>query len=150
MRKVIIAGLMAAVIMPTAASAQSRGELRRDREEVQEQRNDLRDAERRGDRNDIREERHDVREAREELREDRRDQRRGQYQAPYRDWRYSTVRTGYQLKPGFYSSRYYIANPGHYRLHPAARNQRWVRYGNDLLLVNVRSGRVLEVVRNRY
>ena len=40
--------------------------------------------------------------------------------------------------------------PGQYRLRPAARNQQWVRYGGDLLLVNTRNGRVLQVVRNRY
>jgi Ni/Co efflux regulator RcnB len=37
-----------------------------------------------------------------------------------------------------------------YRLRPATRNQRWIRYGNDILLVNVRNGRVLQVIRNRY
>jgi Ni/Co efflux regulator RcnB len=41
-------------------------------------------------------------------------------------------------------------NPGQYRLRPGARNQRWIRYGNDLLLVNVRNGRVLQAVRSRY
>jgi Ni/Co efflux regulator RcnB len=70
--------------------------------------------------------------------------------APYRDWRYSTVRPGYQLRPGFSGQRHVVANPGHYRLRAAVRNQRWIRYGNDLLLVNARNGRVLQVVRNRY
>lgn len=150
MRKFIILGLMAAVAVPAAAPAQSRAEIRRDRQEVREQREDLRDARRYGDRRDIREERRELREARQELREDRRDRRRSQYVAPYRDWRYSTLRPGYQLRPGFYSSRYYISDPSYYRLRPAARNQRWIRYGDDLLLVNVRNGRVLQVIRNRY
>ena len=150
MRKLILLGLMTAVVVPAAAPAQSRGEIRRDREEVREQREDLRDARRRGDRSDIREERRDLRDARQELREDRRDRRRSQYVAPYRDWRYSTLRPGYQLRPGFYSSRYYVSNPGQYRLRPAARNQQWIRYGNDLLLVNVRNGRVLQVIRDRH
>lgn len=148
MRKMILFGLMAAVAVPAAAPAQSRAEIRRDREEVREQREDLRDARRYGNRRDVREERQDLREARRELREDRRDRR--QYVAPYRDWRYSTLRPGYQLRPGFYTSRYYISNPGHYRLRPAARNQQWIRYGDDLLLVNMRNGRVLQVIRNRY
>jgi Ni/Co efflux regulator RcnB len=150
MRKLILLSLMAAVAAPTAASAQSREEIRRDRQEVREERRDLEDARRRGDRRDIREEREELREARQELREDRRDRRRSQYVAPYRDWRYSAVRPGYQLRSGFYSPRYVIVNPGQYRLRPGARNQRWIRYGNDLLLVNVRNGRVLQVVRNRY
>lgn len=159
MRKFILLGLMAATAFPAVAGAQSREEIWRDREEVREQREDLRDARQRGDRDDIREEREDLREAREELREDlqdrrrsqyRQDHRRSQYVAPYRDWRYSTVRPGFQLRAAFYGTRYYVANPGQYRLRPAARFQRWIRYGNDLVLVNVRSGRVLQVVRNRY
>jgi Ni/Co efflux regulator RcnB len=149
MRRLILFSLMAAVAVPASVSAQSQAEIRRDRREVREQREDLRDARARGDRGDIREERRDVREARQELREDRQDRRRSQYVAPYRDWRYSTVRPGYQLRSGFYSPRYRI-NPGQYRLRPAARNQQWIRYGDDLLLVNVRNGRVLQVVRNRY
>ncbi len=150
MRKLILLSLMAAVAAPTAATAQSRGEIRRDRQEVREERRELEDARRRGDRRDIREEREDLREARQELREDRRDRRRSQYVAPYRGWRYSAVRPGYQLRPGFYGQRYVIVNPGQYRLRSGLRNQQWIRYGNDLLLVNVRNGRVLQVVRNRY
>jgi len=149
MRKLILFSLMAATVLPAAASAQSRGEIRRDREELREQRQDLRNARAHGDRSDIREERRDVRGARQELREDRQDRRRSQYVSPYRDWRYTTVRPGFQLRSGFYTSRYYI-NPGQYRLNAGARNQQWIRYCNDLLLVNVRNGRVLQVVRNRY
>lgn len=150
MRKIILLGLMAAVAVPAAAPAQSRGEIRRDREEVREERQDVRDARRRGDRQDIREEREELRDARQELREDRRDRRRTQYVAPYRDWRYRAVQPGYQLRPAFYGTRYVISNPSQYRLRNGARNQQWIRYGDDLLLVNVRNGRVLQVVRNRY
>ena len=150
MRRFILLGLLAAIAVPAAAPAQSRGEIRRDREEVREEREDLRDARRRGDRRDIREEREELRDAREELREDRQDRRRSQYVAPYRDWRYSTVRPGFQLRSAFYGPRYHIADARRYRLAPAARHQRWIRYGNDLVLVNLRNGRVLQVVRNRY
>ncbi len=149
MRKFILFSLMAATALPAAASAQSRGEIRRDRQEVREQRQDLRDARARGDRSDIRDERRDVRGARRELREDRQDRRRSNYVSPYRDWRYTAVSPGFQLRSGFYTSRYYV-NPVHYRLRAGARNQQWVRYGNDLVLVNVRNGRVIQVVRNRY
>ena len=149
MRKLIFIGLMAAVTVPAAAPAQSRREIQRDRQDVQEERRELEDARRRGTRSDIREEREELRDARQELREDRRD-RRARYVAPYRDWRYSTVRPGFQLRRGFYGTRYIISNPGAYRLRPAARNQQWIRYGDDLLLVNVRNGRVLQVLRNRY
>ena len=153
MRKLILLSLMAADAAPTAATAQSHGEIRRDRQKGQEERRELEDARRRGDRRDIREQREDLRDARQELREDRQDRRerrRSQYVAPYRDWRYTVVRPGYQLRPGFYTQRYVIANPGQYRLRAGAPNQQWIRYVNDLLLVNVRNGRVLQVIRNRY
>jgi Ni/Co efflux regulator RcnB len=150
MSRIILAGLMAAVSIPTVAAAQSNGELRRDRENVQEQRDDLRDARQRGDRRDVREEREDLRDAREELREDRSDRRRSQYRAPYRNWRYSTIRPGFQLRSAFYGSRYYIAEPGRYGLQRTARNHRWIRYGDDLVLVNLRNGRVLQVMPSRY
>jgi len=144
----IMMALMAAVAVPASASAQSRAEIRQDRRDVREERQELREAQRYGDRRDIREERRELRDARRELREDRRDRRA--YVAPYRGWRYQPVSRGYQLRPAFYSQRYVIVNPGHYRVRPAGRNLRWIRYGNDLLLVNVRNGRVLDVVRNRY
>ena len=152
MRKFIIAGLMAATIIPTAASAQSRAEIRRDRQELREEQRELRDAQRYGDRRDVREERRDVRDAREELREDRQDRRqqrahrRGytRYYAPTRNWSYRPVYQGYNLQPQFYSQRYYA--PG-YRVQG---NTRWIRYGDDLLLVNNRNGRVLQVRRDYF
>ena len=148
MRKLIVLGLMAAVAAPSVASAQARAEIRQDRREVREERRELREAQRYGDRRDIREERRELRDARRELREDRRDRRA--YVAPYRGWSYRPVAPGYQLRPLFYGQRYVIANPGYYRLPYAGRNRQWIRYGNDLLLVNVRNGRVIQVIRNRY
>jgi len=149
MRKLIIAGLMAATMMPAAASAQSRGEIRRDRQDVREEKRELRDAQRYGTRRDVREERGELRDARRELREDRQDRRqhrRGytRYQAPYSSWSYRPVNRGYNLQPRFYTQRYYA--PG-YRVQG---NQRWIRYGDDLLLVNARNGRVLQVRRNYF
>lgn len=147
MRNLIIIGLLAATAAPTAVAAQSRAEVRDSRQDLREEQRELRDAQRYGDRNDVRDERRDVREARQELREDRRDRRA--YVAPYRNWNYRPVTPGYRLQPGFFGQRY-IINPGQYRLPPAQRNQQWIRYGNDLLRVNVRNGRVIQVVRSRY
>jgi Ni/Co efflux regulator RcnB len=151
MRKLMIAGLMAATLAPAMASAQS-GELRRDRQELREEQRELRDAQRYGDRRDIREERRDVREARQELRQDWRDYRRTNrdvfrgpaYVGP-RGWRYRPVTVGYRLQPNFYGQRYVIADPYRYRLPRATGVNRWVRYGNDVLLVNSRNGRVVTV-----
>lgn len=83
---------------------------------------------------------------------DRRHHRRGYtvYVAPRRDWRYRRVNVGYRLGPEFYGSRYYISDYGAYGLRAPGRNLRWIRYGDDLLLVNVRTGRVLQVLPGRY
>jgi Ni/Co efflux regulator RcnB len=143
-------GLMAGVAISSAALAQSPREIRKDQRAVQEHREDLNDAQQRGDRGDIREAREDLRGAHKELREDRRDQRTNAYVAPYRHWTHSRVAEGSRLRSGFYGSRYVIADRARYGLDSAARNQRWVRYGDDILLVNVRSGRVIQVMPNRY
>lgn len=132
MRKFILLAAMAATGLSTAAVAQHR-ELRQDRREVRQDRRELqRD--------------------RRELRQDRRDVRRHRvaYVAPYRDWRYRPVTVGFQLRQGFYGSRYYVSDYGRYNVRAPGRFQRWIRYGDDLLLVNVRTGRVLQVVRGRY
>ena len=72
------------------------------------------------------------------------------YRAPLRNWRYRSVRVGYRLQPAFYGSRYYVSNYNAFRVGAPGLYHRWIRYGNDLLLVNVRTGRVLQVVPNRY
>ncbi|MDB5720382.1 MAG: hypothetical protein JWP15_1000 [Alphaproteobacteria bacterium] len=150
MRKTILLGLMAvtalpALSVPSAASAQSR-EIRRDRQELREDRQELRE-DRRGNQS-ARELRHDRREVMRDRREIRRD--RSAYVAPYRGWSYRSINPGYRLQPGFYGSRYVISDFGSYRLGAPRMNQRWVRYGDDLVLVNIRTGRVLQVIRNRY
>lgn len=129
MRKMILLGLMAATAIPTAASAQSRQEIRQERREVRE------------DRRELRQDRHDLR---------RDQQRRAAYVAPYAGWQYRPVTVGYQLRPGFWGTRYVISDYGRWNLARPAYNQRWVRYGNDLVLVNTRNGRVLRVIPNRY
>jgi len=167
MRKLIITALMAAVALPAAASAQSQGELRRDRQDIHRQQRELDQARRTGDRHDVREERRDVREARREYREDLNDRNRrwgrndwndwrnrnrsvfarGAWQAPFR---YTPFRPGLRIAPAYYGPRYFLADPWRYHLPPAGYNQRWVRHYNDLLLVDVRRGVVIDVIRNFY
>jgi Ni/Co efflux regulator RcnB len=154
MRKLILIGLMAATALPGMASAQS-GELRRDRQDVREQQRQLEDARMHGDRHDVREQREDVRDARKELREDWRDYRRDNRQAfkrpnyvGPRGYRYRPVTVGYRFQPAYYGSRYVISDPWRYRLPRAEANRRWIRYGNDAVLVNVRNGRVITVYNN--
>ena len=131
MRKAIIASLLAAVSVPTVAQAQN-AELRHDRRE-------------------IREEQRDVREARREYREDWRDYRarhpeyyRGPGWVGPRGYRWRPVTVGYRFQPVFYERRYWI-DPYRYHLRPVRGYERWVRYGNDVVLIDIRSGRVLDV-----
>lgn len=153
MRKLIILGLLAATVAPSVASAQSYGEARRSEQRVREEQRDLRQARRYGDRHDVREARSDVRYARQEAREDWRDYRKshrdvyraGRWNAPFR---YTAWNRGQQLRPAYYGSRYYISDPYRYRLPGPGANMRWIRHYNDVLLVNVRTGRVMEVHRS--
>ena len=159
MRRLIISALVAATVLPAApAMAQSWGEVRRDRQELREERRELRDARRYGDRGDVRRERRDVREARRELREDRRDwrehrrynrdvYRRGNWSSPYR---YRTWDRGVRIPSGYYSQRYWISDPYRYRLPRAHYGTRWVRHYDDVLLIDTRSGVVVDVIRNFY
>ncbi|WP_257539087.1 RcnB family protein [Sphingobium sp. CFD-1] len=152
MRKLIILGLIAATAAPGIATAQSASELRHDRREIRQDQRDLRQAQRHGDRHDVRDARRDVRDSRQEYREDWRDYRRthrdvyrgGNWRAPFR---YSRWNVGAQMRPAYYSSRYYIADPYRYRLPRPGANLRWVRHYNDVLLVNGRTGRVVQVHR---
>lgn len=153
MRSLILAALAAASVIPAAAQAQSYGEVRHDRGEVRQDRRDLADARADGDRRDVRDARRDLRDDRRETRGDWHDWRRthpdvyrgAAYEGP-RGWAYRPVTIGYRFAPTYYDRRYWI-DPAPYRLHPVGIDRRWVRYGNDVLLVNVRTGRVLEVNR---
>jgi Ni/Co efflux regulator RcnB len=152
MRPFLIAGLLTLTLTPALATAQT-GELRRDRQDIRGERQDLREAQRFGDRRDIRAERRDLRDARREYREDWRDYRRdnqqlfrqGRYVGPVRGWRYRPVAIGHRFEPAFYGQRYVIADPYRYRLPRPTGVNRWVRYGNDVVLVNPRNGRVVQV-----
>lgn len=154
MRKIMISALIAATMLPaTATMAQSYGEARRSQQDVRDAQRDLRQAQRHGDRRDVRDARHDLRDARQEAREDWRDYRNShrdvyrmpRYAAP-RGHAYRPIRNGSVLRPAFYNRSYWIADPYRYRLPPAHGAQRWIRYGNDVLLVNTRNGRVLRVI----
>ncbi|MBJ6121229.1 RcnB family protein [Sphingomonas mollis] len=157
MKHIILAAMSAAMLIPVAASAQSYGEVRRDQRELREDRRDLNRAIRRGDRGDIRDARQELREDRREMREDWRDYRRSHadvYRRPiYRGpagYRYRPVNVGYRFAPGYYGRDYWVNDYRRYRLAtPRYGYQRWVRYGNDVVLVDTRSGQVVQVY-NRF
>jgi Nickel/cobalt transporter regulator len=151
MRNAIIAGLLAATMVPTVAQAQH-SELLHDRQEIWKQQRQARDAIRHGaSPREVRAQQRDVREARREYREDWRDYRgrhpdvyRGGAWVGPRGYRWHPVRVGYRFDPVFYGRSYWI-DPYRYHLRPVAGYQRWVRYGRDVLLIDTRNGRVLEV-----
>ena len=68
------------------------------------------------------------------------------YYSPYRSHRYSRFSIGLFLEPLFYSQRYWIGDPWQYRLPYAPPGTQWVRYYNDVLLVDVYSGEVIDVI----
>jgi len=152
MRKLILASALAATLLPAAAMAQSYGEVRQDQRDTRQDQRRLQQDRYAGNPRDVRADRRDVRQDRQEARGDWRDYRRqhpdvyrgGGYVGPQPGWRYRPVAVGYRFDPVFYGQRYWI-DPVRYRLPVAAPDQRWVRYGNDVALVNVRTGRVLAV-----
>ena len=154
MKKPILALLAAAtLITPIAAQAQtSRGELRRDRQEIRAETKDLRQAKRYGSGADVRDARSEVREARQEYREDKSDRRySGHYGSRFNaPFRYNSFNIGVRLSPQYYGSNYRVSNYGSYRLPAPGYNKRYVRHYRDLLLVNVRSGNVIKVYRGFY
>ena len=152
MRKAIIASLLGAALIPGIASAQSGAELRQDRRDIRQERRDVERARANGAPGyAIRDERRDVRDARQEYREDWRDYRRAhpdayrgnRYVGP-RGYNYRPVQTGYRFAPAYYDRRYWL-DANRYRLAPVGRYERWVRYGNDVVLIDIRNGRTLRV-----
>jgi Ni/Co efflux regulator RcnB len=59
-------------------------------------------------------------------------------------WQYRDYDIGWRLPARYYTSRYWLQDPWAYRLPPVGGYYRWVRYHNDVLLVDVRNGRVLD------
>ena len=158
MRTLLLSTLVAATALPVAAMpasafAQSRGEVRESYRDLQEERRDLNRAYRYGDRRDVRKQQRDVRRAEREYSKDLRDYRRshrnvyrrGHWEAPFR---YQSWNRGAKMGRDYYGSRYYLSDPHRYRLPPARGNLRWVRHYDDVLLVNVVTGRVMSVHRN--
>ncbi len=127
MRKAILATLLAATIVPAMAQAQDRDQ-RYDRREIRDQRQDGRDY--RGDWREYRGRHPDL--------------YRGPAWVGPRGYRWRPVTAGYRFDPIFYDRRYWI-DPYRYHLRPVVGAQRWVRYGRDVVLVDTRSGRVIEV-----
>jgi hypothetical protein len=141
---------------------EERREVRRDRrEDRRDDRREWRD-DRRDNRDDWRDDRRDYRQDRREWNRDwRRDQRfdwrryrdynrqifrARPYYAPYRGYGYNRFSIGMILDRLFWGRNYWISDPWQYRLPPAPYGYQWVRYYNDVVLVDTYSGRIVDVI----
>jgi Ni/Co efflux regulator RcnB len=134
MRKSFIIALIAATAIPAIATAQP-GTQRRDQPQARHQQPQARHQQ-------------PVRHAQSDWQGYRRDNRNVFRQKAYvgpRGYRYRVLTPGYRLAPAYYGTRYVIADPYRYRLPRVTGHQRWVRYGNDVVLVDTRNGRVMTV-----
>ena len=104
---------------------------------------DYREAQRRWDRNWRNDNRYDWNRYRQS---NRNLYRPGRYSAPYSNYGYRRLNIGISLNSLFYSSRYWINDPWQYRLPAAYGPYRWVRYYDDVLLVDTYSGQVVDVI----
>jgi Nickel/cobalt transporter regulator len=69
----------------------------------------------------------------------------GLYVDPF-GWGYRPIGLGWALDREYYDARYSLADPWSYRLPLAPPGYRWVRYYDDALLIDLRSGRVVDVL----
>lgn len=71
----------------------------------------------------------------------------GRYYPPYGySYGYNRFSIGVVLGSAFFGSNYWINDPYAYRLPAAYEPYRWVRYYDDVLLIDVRNGYVVDVI----
>lgn len=74
--------------------------------------------------------------------------RKGRYAAPQYGYARGRISVGVTIGSPYYGSRYWVNNPDHYRLPAAYGPYRWVRYYDDVLLVDIRNGYVVDMINN--
>ncbi len=74
--------------------------------------------------------------------------RAGRYYSPYSNYGYSRLSIGFFLNSGFFGQNYWINDPWQYRLPAVYGPYRWVRYYDDVLLVDIYSGEVVDVIHD--
>lgn len=70
----------------------------------------------------------------------------GRYYAPYHNYSYRRLGIGFSLGSMFYGRNYWINDPWSYRLPEVYGPYRWVRYYDDVLLVDTYTGEVVDVI----
>lgn len=71
----------------------------------------------------------------------------GYYYDPF-GWDYRRWQVGWTMRPTYWSDRYWLNDPWQWRLPAVHGPYRWIRYYDDALLVDVRSGRVVDVIHD--
>ncbi|KKC26795.1 RcnB family protein [Sphingomonas sp. SRS2] len=71
--------------------------------------------------------------------------RQGRYDSRH-GYSYRRWSPGYRFDSFFYSSSYWINDPSYYRLPPAYGPYRWVRYFDDVVLVDTRDGEIVDII----
>lgn len=70
------------------------------------------------------------------------------YTPPYRHYGYSRLSIGFVLDSLFFGRDYWISDPWQYRLPQVYGPYRWVRYYDDVLLVNIHNGEVVDAIHD--
>lgn len=65
-------------------------------------------------------------------------------------WHYQRYAYGQHMPSLFYGQNYWIVNFGGFGLYAPPEGYRWVRYGNDAVLVDVSSGEIIRVEYNNF
>ena len=79
-------------------------------------------------------------------RNEHRDRFHGYYNAPYGGYSYSRLGIGVFLGSPWYGDNYWINDPWDYRLPDAYGPYRWIRYYDDVMLVDTNTGEVVDVI----
>jgi hypothetical protein len=72
--------------------------------------------------------------------------RGNRYYSPYRNYSYNRLNIGFVLDELFFGRNYWISDPWQYRLPAAPYGTQWVRYFDDVVLVDVYTGEVIDVI----
>jgi Ni/Co efflux regulator RcnB len=67
-----------------------------------------------------------------------------------RGYGYQAWGIGNRVPQAYFDNRYWIGDPGYYRLPLAYQGTRWIRIGADALLIDLRAGVVIRAVRGLY
>jgi Ni/Co efflux regulator RcnB len=152
MRALIVAALAATSLVPAAAFAQSAREAAGAQKEVQDGLKEVDEALAKGDVQEAKEDMQEVREDAKEAREDWIDYKKTHpnvfrstaYVGPD-GYVYTRRGVGYVFPPEYRTDRYYLNNFATYRLRAPGAGQRYIRYGNDVALIDIATGRIVRI-----